>query len=108
MTENVSPLPKQAPVLLPLAEASTEPSFAQVDNLSFGWSEKTRKKEAQFYVQKLSTLRGWTYVESWPLTEQGWRDAWAILGSEYSKLAVTVSSRIEQVEQRVAAARAPS
>jgi len=90
----------QRPALFPLVGTSAHLYFAQVDKVAFGWSQENGKQEAQFHIQKVGSVRGWAVVESWPLTEQGWVDAWAFMLTKHPELSAKVSATVGHEQRR--------
>jgi len=94
--------PTDVPDLFPLPTANSW-SFANVGNVSFGWTEKNGKHDAQFQVQKVGTFRGWTPVKTWPLTEPGWQAASEFMRSTHPDLFEQVREAARRDADRKAA-----
>ncbi len=56
----------------------------------FGWTETTETSPGQFQLAKMTFTGGIKPVERWPLSDEGWREAWAFLTEHQPELADAV------------------
>lgn len=90
----------EPPDIFPLP-APTYYEYGAWGKVKFGWSKPPREKEVKFVVSSYRWTGGEAVLQSWPLSESGWRSAWAYLTAEHPELAKAVAQRNE----RYAAAR---
>ena len=80
----------EAPEIFPLSSTATW-SFGTAGNFAFGWTRVRARRVAQFQVQKNSPFTGLSTVKAWPLTQDGWQDAWDFMRAEHPALAENVA-----------------
>ena len=66
---------------------------------SIGWQDY-RKAGPSFVVARLSRLENIKVTERFPLTEQGWADAWQVFSGRDAGAATTVAARLAEREGR--------
>jgi hypothetical protein len=59
-------------------------------SLYFGWTETTEASAGQFQLAKMTFTGGVKPLEHWPLSDEGWRGAWAFLTEHQPELAHAV------------------
>lgn len=80
---------QNAPAILPVGPAARE-RFATHKSLCFGWTATTEAHPGQFQLAKLAFSGGAKPVQLWPMSEEGWREAWAFLVQHHPQLAAAV------------------
>lgn len=80
---------QNAPAILPVGSAGRE-RFAMYKSLYFGWTETTDASSGQFQLAKMTFTGGVKPLESWPLSGEGWSEAWAFLVQHQPGLADAV------------------
>lgn len=59
-------------------------------SLYFGWTETTEASPGQFQLGKMTFTGGVKPLERWPVSDEGWREAWAFLEEHQPELADAV------------------
>ena len=75
-------------------------AFVQTSKAHFGWDVPKGGTEVEFIVGKWRWTGGSELLAHWPLTEDGWQEAWSYMCAEQSELAKAVGSRLRAKAQR--------
>jgi hypothetical protein len=89
--------------LLPeLGQSNTWGLFVTGNKLDFGWDMTSRKHGPHLFVRKLSVLG---FRNRYPVSEEGWRQAWLVLVQEEPATAVKLRQHVEEERRRKSAAK---
>jgi hypothetical protein len=93
-----------APELFPLPAPESE-HFARTDKGHFGWCALQKGQDIEFVVKKWRWTGSSQAVAHWPLSEDGWQEAWSYMCAEQPELATAVAHTAPRNAERDQALR---
>lgn len=94
-----STLDMEAPDIFPLPAQESE-YFAQTDKGHFGWVPPGKGQDIEFVVKRWRWTGSSQVVGHWPLSEDGWQEAWGYMCAEQPQLAKAVAYVVQRKTER--------